>query len=140
MVVVPEPPLWPEPPTEVEPAPPPPPPPPELGAGSEGAGEETGADGSLGAVVEVSGAVAEVAEVADGLGLAGADPTAAGWLRWRRLCRWCGVRLRPVTPGTNWAASSALVVVVGAGMEATVGRAALTVVAVVGTGVPAVAW
>lgn len=81
MVVVPEPPpLWPEPPTDVEPEPPPPPP--ELGAGLDGVGEETGDDGSLVGVVEVSGVVAELADelgLADPLGLVGADATAAGW-------------------------------------------------------------
>lgn len=92
----------------------------------------------LAAVVEVAGVVAvEAAE----LEAAGVDTTAgAWWWWWRGLCRRRGVRLRPLTPGTNWEASCALVVVVGAGVDATAGVVP-TVVAVVGAGVvPAVAW
>jgi hypothetical protein len=71
MVVVPEPPpLWPEPPTEVDPEPPPPPP--ELGAAGA-----AGADGSVGGAVVVSGVVSGV--VAE-LEAAGADTPAAGLL------------------------------------------------------------
>jgi hypothetical protein len=87
-------------------------------------------------VVAVWGVVAALAGVLD---VGGEDTTAGAWW-WRRgLCRRRGVRLSPVTPGTNWEASCALVVVVGAGPDVCTACVA-TGLAVVGAGVvPAVA-
>lgn len=128
--------MWP--PTEVEPDPPPPPP--ELGAGAGAGWVYTGA-GPLGGVVEVSvTAEGPLDWLVEEPAPAETEGAAAGWLRRRRRWRRWAERLRPVTPGTNWEASSALAVVVG-GVDATVGRALLIAAVVAGGGVgPAVAW